>query len=179
MSTGAWDHVHADLTEPLGYGEGQTYKLAADWLEGCSPIEDWGCGGGYFSQFVPPEAYIGVDGSRTPYATVTADLVHYRSTCEGLLLRHVLEHSHEWAAILDNALASFTKRMCIVLFTPLVGRTHVLHTEPEYDNVPVIAFSIDEITEHAERSAVAYFGVSTNPTDDAHYGAETMIYLSR
>jgi hypothetical protein len=33
-------------------------------------------------------------------------------------MRHILEHNYEWARVLDNALASFTQRMALILFTP-------------------------------------------------------------
>jgi hypothetical protein len=140
-----WDGHYATLTQPEAYGGDASYRLAAEWVKDCQSVEDWGCGKGWLRSMVDPKAYIGVDGSRTPFADVIADLTTYRSQCEGLVLRHVLEHSRDWVKILDNAVASFTKRLCIVLFTPLADQTTVLRTEPDYGDVPVISFRLTDL----------------------------------
>ena len=112
-----------------------TAKMAAEYLAGGSvvEIEDWGCGYGGFKKFVRDyQQYVGVDGSSTPFADVVADLTTYRSTPDGLLLRHVLEHNPKWLDILRNALASFRKRMVIVVFTPFMENTKIVGRYPSW-----------------------------------------------
>lgn len=100
------------------YGPIDSYLEAEAWLSGLS-VEDWGCGYARFKDF-HKGGYRGVDG--TPgWADHVADLTTYRSSTDGLLLRHVLEHNHDWRSILTNALASFTKRLVLVVFTPDSG----------------------------------------------------------
>ena len=134
---GLWDVVYAGYEgERKLYGSDHTTaKMAADFLN--SPevrvIEDWGCGYGGFKKFIGgDQKYIGVDGSVSPFADVIADLTEYRSEPDGLLLRHVLEHNPRWQAVLENALASFQKRMVIVIFTPFVCRTKVVNRYPSW-----------------------------------------------
>src|SRR5260370_38719332 len=119
-NAGRWDKVYKQAAESAPYGDDTTYQIAAEFLRDCRTVEDWGCGLGWFRRFLPVDcAYLGVDGSRSPFAERIVDLESYRSACEGLLLRHVLEHNRNWRRVLDNALASFTCRMAVVLFTPL------------------------------------------------------------
>lgn len=172
MNQGAWDRHYADLVNPEPYGEDTSYMAAADWVRGCVTIEDWGCGKGWLQQFCDPAAYIGVDGSQSPFADVVADLVEPRSQVEGIVLRHVLEHDYRWYTILRNAVDSFTRRLCIVLFTPLVKDTQVLQTEPDYDDVPVIAFQLTDITRH-----LPTWNLYQVP--GSHYGTETIIQVSK
>lgn len=100
------------------YGPTYTYLLAEEWLAGLH-VEDWGCGYARFKDF-HKGGYVGVDGT-AGWADHVADLTTHRNPTEGLLLRHVLEHNHDWRAILRNAIASFTKRMVLVIFTPDSG----------------------------------------------------------
>jgi hypothetical protein len=97
------------------YGPAATYEVAASWLKDLA-VEDWGCGHAQFKKFhVGP--YVGVDGT-AGWADKIVDLVDYTTTTEGLLLRHVIEHNSAWRTVLKNAVASFTKRMVLVVFTP-------------------------------------------------------------
>src|SRR5262249_18018834 len=84
---------------------------------------------GWFRRYVPAGRYVGVDGTASAFADRVADLRHYTSATDGVLIRHVLEHDHGWRRILDNAVASFGRKMCLVLFTPLAAKTHVTHEE--------------------------------------------------
>ena len=80
---------------------------------------DWGGSTGYFGTLVPSEcAYHVVDGTMQVTEQTLADLRTYRQPADGVLLRHVLELNDDWRAILDNALASFDRRMVVVLHTP-------------------------------------------------------------
>ena len=84
-------------------------------------IEDWGCGLGGFRAFVPAGKYRGIDGSHSPFADEVVDLTTYTSEAEGVFIRHVLGHDHAWEAILRNAVASFRRKLVLVLFTPFRG----------------------------------------------------------
>jgi len=74
------------------------------------------------------------------------DLVAYRSHVPGVFMRHVLEHNDEWARILDNAVASFTERMALILFTPERAATEEIAFRPDI-GVPDIAFRLADITD--------------------------------
>ena len=128
------------------YGDVTTYQLAADFLSDVSEVEDWGCGLGGFRRFCKTQ-YIGVDGSWTSGCDRVVDLVKYRSNPEGILLRHVLEHNPEWSIVLKNAVESFRRKMCVVIFTPFSETTHALHWWPKL-NVPDISFNRDELVSH-------------------------------
>src|SRR5271166_500073 len=113
---GRWDPWYATGQRLAAcYGPLDTYRIAEDWLRGLS-IEDWGCGYAQFKD-VHEGPYRGVDGTKG-WADVVADLRVHTTRCEGLLLRHVLEHNPDWRVLLANAVQSFTKRMVLVVFTP-------------------------------------------------------------
>lgn len=135
-----------DNPEPQPFGLSSTYALGAEWLAPCESIEDWGCGKGWLRTIVDPERYKGIDGSHSPFADEIADLTEYRSNTPGLFMRHVLEHNFEWEKILSNALASFTQRMVLILFTPLSDHTHDILWEPD-PGVPNLSFKLEDITD--------------------------------
>lgn len=171
-----WNTSYKSLTTPEPYGDTITYRLGARWLSSCEVVEDWGCGAGWFKQFCKT-IYIGIDGSNTPFANKKVDLVTYHSRVDGIFMRHVLEHNHEWQSILENALRSFEKRMCLILFTPLSDETHVIATNPGYANVPDISFSMNELETIFRKHNVNY----THETfiTETQYKTETIIYLER
>jgi hypothetical protein len=148
---GKWNKWYENLKvggEGRRYGDVVTYHMAAAFLAGCAEIEDWGCGRGGFREHCPGR-YIGVDGSQTPYAEKIAELQAYRSSVDGILLRHVLEHNYTWPRVLDNAVASFRKRLCVVLFTPFADTTRELrHNRKSGVDVPDLALSAAEIEAH-------------------------------
>ncbi len=135
---------------PYAYGDVKTYELGAEFLKDCRTIEDWGCGRGFFKQyvekmepvFIPGSGFhkvqytgidMGVDSVQqpNPFADLQVPtLVHYLSNPqpEGIFIRHVLEHNFEWNMILANALKSATKKIYIAIYTPL-------HEEDEEDKV--------------------------------------------
>lgn len=174
---GAWDEHYENLEAPESYGGDPTYPMAAAWMEGCATVEDWGCGKGWLRQFCDPAAYRGIDGSCTPFADVVADLATYRSDVDGIVLRHVLEHDYRWGVILAGAIASCRERLCVILFTPQVEKTRVLHTEPDYHDVPVIAFRLEDITDPIEADG---FEVEVEVVQcNSFYGADTVIRANR
>lgn len=175
-NAGRWDRWYTGLdpAAPEPYGDTDTYRIGADWLADCALVEDWGCGKGWLTRFVPRDRYRGVDGSSTPFADVVADLANYRSSVPGVFMRHVLEHDYRWETILANAVASFTERMVLVLFTPLADETHEI-TFAEDPGVPDLSFRLDDITAHFDGLTVSH---QTLPTA-TQYGTETIFLLER
>lgn len=102
------------------YGTDETYKRAAKWLRPCHTVADWGASREHFRQFITADyqTYIPVDGTKQTPNTVVASLKDYHEFSEGILLRHVLEMTHDWQSVLINALSRFTKRMVVITFTP-------------------------------------------------------------
>jgi hypothetical protein len=172
---GKWDAWYANLGEtPQPYGSSDTYKLGAEWLAGCDLIEDWGCGKGFLRTLVPKDRYRGIDGTDSRFCDDVVDLTEYTSSVQGVFMRHVLEHNREWAKVLDNAVASFTKRMVLILFTPAVAETHEIGHVDEI-GVPDIAFAEADLVEHF---GDAMWTVEERPTQ-TYYGAERIFRLER
>lgn len=166
--TGLWDYS-ADVT-PRAYGDDTTYRLGMDWLESCATVEDWGCGAGYARQF-RRGAYTGIDGSPSRFADKVADLREYRSSPDGIFMRHVLEHNDDWQPILAGAVASFRKRMALIIFTPFAATTKVI----SFGFVPDISFRREDLTRFLVGLTVTEQPVTTN----TWYGAEHVFYIER
>lgn len=113
---GRWDSFGWANLQPVKPEDETTFKLAGDFLYELD-VEDWGCGTGWAKNYITGK-YTGVDETITPAVSRHSYLVDYISDTPGLLIRHVLEHNNHWQIILNNAIASFTKRMVLVLFTP-------------------------------------------------------------
>jgi hypothetical protein len=148
-AVGKWDAWYKDLTpEMIGsfrYGETVTYRMAASFMAEVGEVEDWGCGAGGFKRFRHGK-YVGIDGSKTPFADKIVDLCNYRSRAEGIVIRHVLEHNYRWKEILDGALASFTRKLCLILFTPFSETTReIAHNRQHGVDVPDLSFSRADI----------------------------------
>lgn len=175
---GKWDRWYYGLRkdDPQPYGDTATYQLGADWLQNCALIEDWGCGKGWFSRFVPTEKYRGVDGSHSPFAGTIVDLSTYRSNVSGIYMRHVIEHNYEWRTVLLNALNSFTDRMVLVLFTPMADETHEIFYSPD-PGVPDISFSMSDLITLFELAGVS--SKSETLESRTNYGEETIFYLEK
>jgi hypothetical protein len=149
---GKWDQWHAKLYEDESsgprYGDGLTYLMAAAFLADVAEVEDWGCGTGAFKQFCRTK-YIGIDGSRTPFADKTVDLANFRSKAAGIMLRHVLEHDYTWQTILQNAILSFRHKLFLCLFTPFADKTHeIAHNRAYGVDVPDLSFARSDIERH-------------------------------
>jgi hypothetical protein len=175
-NVGKWDVAYADATvDPQPYGASRSYELGAAALADCITVEDWGCGLGWFKQF--HIGCIGVDGSDSPHADVVDDLATRRSSVEGIFMRHVLEHNYQWQTVLDNALASFTRRMVLVIFTPWTKQVphHELRFEADY-GVPTLALN--------RRTLVDRFGnlewsQQTIASPETFYGWEAVFTIGR
>jgi hypothetical protein len=174
MNAGKWNNWYVGIEEPAAYGNTPSYEMGAAWLKNCKTVEDWGCGKGWFSTFVKPDRYRGIDGSKTPFANEVVDLTQYHSQVEGIFMRHVLEHDFRWAEILDNALESFTKRMFLVLFTPLADTTGDIEFE-DPPGVPNIAFRLSDLTDRMDGLEVEHETFAS----ETKYDTETVFRISR
>lgn len=175
-NVGKWDRWYASVDEPQAYGNTNTYQLGAEWLKDCAFVEDWGCGKGWFRQFVPEGRYKGIDGSHSKFADEIVDLVTYRSNVPGIYMRHVIEHNYEWKPILINALESFTNRMVLVLFTPLVEETKEIYFNVD-PGVPDIAFAESDLIHLFNLTVKSYHKETT--ANFTNYGGETVYYLEK
>jgi hypothetical protein len=151
MMLGKWDAWYKNAgPEPSSfrYGNTATYQMAADFLADMDLVEDWGCGLGGFKR-VCTAPYWGIDGSKTPIADVIADLCTYRSNVDGIMMRHVLEHNYNWMDVLENAVASFRKKFCLILFTPFQDETReIAHNRKHGVDVPTIGFKQEDIEKY-------------------------------
>lgn len=177
---GKWDNWYKGLTKKdLGaflYGDTETYKLAAEFLSDMKVVEDWGCGVGGFKRFYKGK-YTGVDGSKTPFTNKVVDLREYKSKVDGIMMRHVLEHNYDWEKVLDNAIGSFRKKMCLILFTPFAGSTQeIAHNLAHGVDVPDIAFSQKDIEKHLTGCDWKMIG---NIKTDTGYGVEHIFYITK
>lgn len=168
---GRWNRWYADLEEPQSYGSTETYQIGADFLADCDTVEDWGCGKGFMRTLIDPVRYRGIDGSQTPFADEVADLVGYRSSVDGVFMRHVLEHDWRWAQILSNAVESAQRKLVLVLFTPIADTTHEISWNDD-PGVPDISFSIDDLEAHIlDKFDLEYRQLKTA----TQYGEETVL----
>lgn len=175
MSAGKWDYKA--ITEPGRYGDEPTYVKAAAWLDGCGPVvQDWGCGTGYARKFFTKSKYVGVDGSWSKFADIVADLRLHQAACDGIQLRHVLEHDYDWALILENAVKSFSKRLAIVFFLPLEPFTRV-HSVEE-NGVPNLILSREGLMRSLRGLSVRE-EVVRDLEFTWPYHEETIFYVSR
>lgn len=174
QNTAKWDSIYRNLTEERLWGDETTYRLAAEYFADVDVVEDWGCGSGGFRHFCKTR-YIGIDGSNTPFADKIVDLCNYTSSADGILLRHVLEHNVEWEKILQNAVNSFRKKLCIILFTPFGRKTRTTIYDPASDTVS-ISFCKDDIIKHL--SGCRWSLKEGIPTE-GYYKAEHIFFVSR
>lgn len=174
---GKWDRWYAIMgDQPEPFADTETYAIGARFLEGLK-VEDWGCGKGWMREFIPPGRYRGIDGSRSPFADAIVDLAEYRSTTEAVFMRHVIEHDWRWPQILANAVASFTHRMVLVLFTPMASETHDMEWEPD-PGVPNISFAAVDI-ERVIRTTAPDATFLSAPAGGAKYGPETVYLIAK
>jgi hypothetical protein len=156
-----------------------TYKRGASYLSGIGLVEDWGCGTAYFKRFILAGCYLGIDRDPGACCDLAADLASYTSATDGIFLRHVLEHDVRWRAILSNALASFRRRMVLVVSTPFVRATTEHH---RVDGAipgalsPEIHFRRADLVR--EFCAIP-FRLEENVLTDSPFGREHVFYLSK
>lgn len=181
MSTGfeKWNNWYRNARQQdpgaYKYGETASYVKAAQFLSDVKEVEDWGCGMAGFKNHCTTQ-YIGIDGSCTPFADKNADLAEYRSSVEGIMMRHVIEHNHEWKKILQNALASFSKKMCLVIFTPFCESTQKIADNKMFGvDVPDISFRKEDITDCLKEYKWKLEVIDINQ----FYGMEQIFYIEK
>jgi len=160
-------------TPQFPYDEETSYRLGMEFLDGHgATIEDWGCGTGFAKRFVSTSSYVGVDGSASDFASIKADLQSYTSDVDCVFMRHVLEHNWGWRQILANAVASFRKRMVLIVFTPLG------ESEQRLDNnekIPDLQLGRDEILSYFKGMTVREETIESA----TQYGVETLFYIEK
>jgi hypothetical protein len=84
----------------------------------------------------------------------------------------VLEHNDRWERVLQNALRSFRRKMCLVIFTPFAERTTrtTLQELSPGKSVPYYSFNKQQLTRHFER---------TCSWREEAVGWETVFYLEK
>jgi len=165
---GLWHYE--TIPEPQAYGDDTTYELGFAWLADCDLVEDWGCGTAYGRRF-RSGAYKGIDGSVSRFADLITDLRTYRSQADGIFMRHVLEHNHDWRQILAGALESFRRRFVLVIYTPLGDETRVL----THGAIPDISFARGDLTGYL----APFLAEEHSLTTDTWYGSETVFCCER
>jgi glycosyltransferase involved in cell wall biosynthesis len=164
---------------PRRAGCDTTYKRGATYLAGVGQVEDWGCGTAYFKRFIPAGCYRGIDNDPSTARDLAADLAEYKSAADGIFLRHIIEHDLRWLSILRNALASFQRRMVLVVSTPFTRATeeHRRIASPlRGDLLPEIRFCRGDLVR--EFRGVA-FRLEENVATDSPHGREHIFYLSK
>ena len=181
-----WNNWYKNLNQSnIGsyvYGDTITYRLGYDYLSDCETVQDWGCGTGGFKRFFinnnTIHKYKGVDGSVTPFADIKADLTKYTTECDGIFMRHVLEHNYEWKSILENACKSFNKKMCLILFTPFTESTvKIADNLSSGVDVPDLSFRLNDLTEIFDSHNIKY-RIDTFETG-TQYSIEHVFYLEK
>jgi hypothetical protein len=170
---GAWRY---DNMPKFHYGDDTTYKRGIAFLDGHGTIEDWGCGFTHAKTFVTNSRYIGVDGS-SPHADQIVDLSEYTSEVDCIFMRHVLEHNVAWRRILANAVASFTKRMVLIIFTPFADTTRVIAAATHVTSVPTpdISFRKEDLTDYFKQFHYREESLNT----DTQYQTESVFYIEK
>jgi hypothetical protein len=167
-----WDAMYEsdNAINSRPFGDDVTYQLGADFI-GELAVQDWGCGLGWFRRFAKGP-YWGIDGSPSMFSDQVVDLRDYRCETPALFMRHVLEHNpFEWPMIVDNAVASFTARMVLVLHTPMSDFTFVLK-----DSVPPdISLSWTDLTDRFADVKYTHEQLHT----ETSYGVENVFYLEK
>lgn len=163
----------------IKYGHPESYARPAAWFDEVGGVlEDWGCGCCGMKEHVKVCQYIGIDGSRNDYADKFEDLRDYKSECDCILLRGVIDHNEEWEKVLTNAISSFKRRMVVMIFHDLGPRTKVLfrHTNRAFAGVPDLQFSLEDLMRYMLPYLVK---VECIPADGNSPNNETLFYLEK
>lgn len=174
----SWYKKLPDAPSSFNYGETVTYELAAEFLKDCETVEDWGCGAGGFFRYRPDA--IGVDGSNTKFAVKrNIDLKSYLSECDGVHLRHILEHNYNWDSILKNALISAKKKLVVTLFIPLNDNetTEIANNGIYGVDVPDISICKREFMDIVTSFNPANIAIDCLKTSTS-YGEEQIFYIT-
>lgn len=167
---GKWNY---GTTPKFPYGDETSYRKAMEFLDGPYIIEDWGCGVAWARRFVKRGRYIGIDGSWSMHMDLVADLRTYRSSSDAILMRHILEHNWDWRKILENALTSFRKKFCLIIFTPFGPETKQIATT--WETVPDLSFKKDDLLEFLKPFTFTEESIKS----DTQYGSEHLFFVTR
>jgi hypothetical protein len=175
---GKWDHwyehVDPEVMSAFRYADTVTYSMAAAFMVDVQKVEDWGCGTGGFKRFYRGN-YVGIDGSRTPFADKIVDLCNYESNVDGIVIRHVLEHNYQWETILNAAVRSFNKKLCLILFTPFADTTkEIAHNRQHGVDAPDISFRREDIE---SKFAGLHWELFDNISTPSGYGVEHVYFV--
>jgi hypothetical protein len=180
-NVGKWNnwfsYIKLDVNkEPFFYGKTITYELGNEFLKDCKIVEDWGTGGGGFKSF--RKDAIGVDGSDTPFAEKKfIDLVNYITNCDGIFMRHVLEHNYDWQKILHNMIKSANKKICIIMFIPF-SDDDTKQLAFNSIGVPDLSISKNEFYSILQQiTNIKYSNVEYKT--ETQYGYEQIIYIEK
>ncbi len=142
-------------------------------------IEDWGCGNCVFKEYLSNTKYVGVDGSKTGYQDKIEDLTKYKTKVEGIYIRHVLAHNHEYKKILENDLQSFEKILILVVFTPFTDKKEIeiLSTcNLKGNQIPDIAFNKEHLINIIEQNNCSYELIEKIQSNTS-YGYENLFII--
>lgn len=174
---GKWDPWYKDVKHMTSfrYGNTVTYQKAEDFLRDLE-IEDWGCGTCAFKR-LHKGGYRGIDGSQTPFVDTIADLTSYTSNVDGIMMRHVLEHNYDWKRVLQNALNSFRKKLCLILFTPFADTTReIAHNKKFGVDAPTLSFAKKDLETLFQGFN---WKLEENIPSSTFYGKEHIYYIER
>jgi hypothetical protein len=160
----------------------ESYKKAAQFLG--DSVEDWGCGTGYASIFF--KNYRGIDCSPSKNHPEAIDLRQYTSDVENILIRQVLECTEDWKLVLENAIKSFRRRLCLIIMTPFSDKEKVLERESvlradgsvvEGRFIDAISFKKQDILDYfpKDRFKVREETIKTNQG----YGHDWILYVEK
>jgi hypothetical protein len=111
------DFMMTGSGDPVPFGDTISYEIGAKFIDGL-PTEDWGSGYGWFMK-VHTGPYTAVNNvSVMDVPEIVADLHVYKSSTPAIFLRAVLEHTTNWRSVLNNAIASATEKIVLVVTTP-------------------------------------------------------------
>jgi hypothetical protein len=181
-NVGKWDNVYrnmflVDNRGPAFYADAVTYLMAAAFLADVEEVEDWGCGGGGFRRFCLSPRYVGLDGSKTPFADKTVDLCTYSSSVDGIMMRHLLEHNYAWDKILASAVKSFRRKFCLILFTPFATETkEIAHNRASGIDAPDLSFKRADLEQYF---AASNWKLIENIKTQSQYGVEHVYFIWR
>lgn len=177
-----WEYGHLSVPQASGADPG-SYELAAAWLDHFyedfreSYVEDWGCGSAYARQFFKKATYRGIDGSPSAWADEVRDLREARlGVCDGILIRHVLEHIEEWPLVWRNALTRASHRICLILRVPLAPEGQRLLSVAG-NGAPEYSLYLWDIVQPLHRAG--FTGIWQTFFSQTEYGQETIFYCER
>ena len=177
---GKWDYSKISQTCYSDH-KCESYKKAAEFLG--DTVEDWGGGTGWAERYF--KKYRNVDGSAHPNVDEIADLQYYTSKVDNILMRQVLETNKNWRLVLENAIKSFKKKFCLVVYTPFVDETRVGRYEPVIthdgkdtgDTTPEIYFNKQDILDYFPKDK---FKVSEEEVKtDQGYRRDWILYVEK